>query len=375
MEIFDVDTPNNKFLRKNVYYISKKLAWILLFGVVSILIVLLVLTIYFGVKQRTSIGPINNHLFTTTFTITNSSSLPVVRIPNNLQPLVYNVTIEPHFNNRTFDGDLFYTFQCLYYTDQIILHAEKLIIDNSSIEIVHSSMNSIPVFVSQSYDSDNQLMKFLFSSMFIPKNIYIIHIVYTGRINQDLDNLYLNQYININGNQSMFMSSNMEPMGTRNMLPCIDEPARKAIFEISVIHNASYTPWSNGEIQKQEELIDGRIISHFSPTLSMSTYLLGLIITLKTDFACLPDRIIDSTGTKSRVCGRTQILPQLTYADEVAYKTLEFLNTYFNISYPLPKIEHFDVIHFPGEAMEYYGNEKNENKLLFLSVDCRFISL
>ncbi|CAF4682675.1 unnamed protein product [Rotaria sp. Silwood1] len=147
----------------------------------------------------------------------------------------------------------------------------------------------------------------------------------------------------------------MEATNARGVLPCIDEPGRKAIFKISVVHDPSYAVWSNGEIQRTESLDDRRTLSHFTPTLKMSTYLLALIVAPRSDFACLPDRIISSKNIKSRVCGRIDILPQLTYADEVAYRILEFFNTYFDIDYPLPKIEHFAVPDFSGEAMENYG--------------------
>ncbi|CAF4451977.1 unnamed protein product, partial [Adineta steineri] len=53
--------------------------------------------------------------------------------------------------------------------------------------------------------------------------------------------------------------------------------------------------------------------------------------------------------------GRIDILPQLAYADEIAYKSLELFNKYFDITYPLPKIEHFAVPDFSAGAMENFG--------------------
>ena len=87
----------------------------------------------------------------------------------------------------------------------------------------------------------------------------------------------------------------------------------------------------------------------------MSTFLLALIMAPISDFACRPDPLIDSKNIRSRICGRIDILPQLAYADEVAYKALGFFNTYFDIDYPLRKIEHFAVPDFGGGAMENYG--------------------
>ncbi|CAF0891242.1 unnamed protein product [Adineta steineri] len=194
-----------------------------------------------------------------------------------------------------------------------------------------------------------------FSSDFIPGNTYTIHIDYEGDIIRDLNGLYISDYVDINGQDGIFMASQMEPTYARGVFPCVDEPARKAIFIINIIHDSSYAVWSNGEIDRTETLSDGRILTHFTPTLNMSTFLLAIIMAPKSDFACRPNLLINSKNITSRICGRVDILSQLAYADEVAYKVLEFFNTYFDIDYPLPKIEHFAVPDFGGGAMENYG--------------------
>ncbi|CAF4217281.1 unnamed protein product [Adineta steineri] len=194
-----------------------------------------------------------------------------------------------------------------------------------------------------------------FSSDFIPGTTYTIHIDYEGDIIRDLNGLYISDYVDINGQDGIFMASQMEPTYARGVFPCVDEPARKAIFIINIIHDSSYAVWSNGEIDRTETLSDGRIVTHFTPTLNMSTFLLAFIMAPKSDFACRPHLLINSKNITSRICGRADILSQLAYADEVAYKVLEFFNTYFDIDYPLPKIEHFAVPDFGGGAMENYG--------------------
>ncbi len=252
-------------------------------------------------------------------------------------------------------GDLFFTFICTEATDQMILHMTDLLIDNSTIRIVNSSSNSLPAFLSWSYDDYNEFMILNFSSSFLVGITYTIHIAYEGDITRDLHGLYISNYVDVNGQDRILMTSQMEPTYARSVLPCVDEPARKAIFRISVVHDSSYAVWSNGEIEGSETLSDGRTLSHFSPTLKMSTFLLALIMAPLSDFACRPARLIDSKNIKSSICGRVDILPQLSYADEVAYKALEFFNTYFDIDYPLTKIEHFAVPDFDGGAMENYG--------------------
>ena len=153
-----------------------------------------------------------------------------------------------------------------------------LSIDNSTISIVTSSSSSIPTFLSWFYDDYNEFMILNFSSAFTPGTTYTIRIDYQGDITRDLYGLYISDYVDINGQNRIFMTSQMEPTYARGVLPCVDEPARKAIFIISVIHDLSYAVWSNGEIGRTETLSDGRILSHFIPTLNMSTFLLALIM-------------------------------------------------------------------------------------------------
>ncbi|CAF4129280.1 unnamed protein product, partial [Rotaria sordida] len=182
-----------------------------------------------------------------------------------------------------------------------------------------------------------------------------MHIAYSANIDRDLQGLYLSDYTDANGVSRTLLVSHMEPTFARTVLPCVDEPARKAIFHIAVNHDPFYEVWANGEFEHSDVLDDGRITSYFTPTLNMSTFLLALIVAPKSDFACRPYRFIHSKNIKSRVCGRIGILPQLIYADEVAYQSLNFFNQYFDIDYALPKIEHFAVPDFAGGGMENYG--------------------
>ncbi|CAF3448231.1 unnamed protein product [Rotaria socialis] len=368
METFDIDHPNKKPAWKNTYHVAKKIFWPVVFVLTIVFIVLLVLTIYFGVNQKSKNG-INNKASTTLITTTSQLQTitshevtttitplpPVERIPNNLQQLFYQLTIAPDLVNERFTGDLLYTFICVEATNQMILHMKDLFIENSTVRIVNSSSSSMPTFLSWSYDDYNEFMILNFSSIFIAGTTYTIRIVYEGDITHDLHGLYISDYVDVNEKNRIFMTSQMEPIYARSVIPCIDEPSRKAIFKISVLHDSSYAVWSNGEIERIETFGDGRTLSHFTPTLKMSTFLLALIMAPISDFACRPDRLIGSKNTKSRVCGRVDILPQLVYADEVAYKALEFFNTYFDIDYPLPKIEHFAVPDFGAGAMENYG--------------------
>ncbi|CAF4906905.1 unnamed protein product [Rotaria sp. Silwood1] len=365
MQPFD---GNETIIKSNTCHISKKLFWLISSLVVGIVLVLTSLTIYFGLRSQeetvvyyeassisTSIYHQNEITSSIESTTVQDRPLPVERIPFNLKPELYQWTVTPDLMAETFNSDLLYTFTCLESTNKLILHMANLNIDNTSISIVNSSSNSRPVFHSWSYDEYNQFMIMNFMANFQPSITYTVHIAYSATIDRDLQGLYLSDYTDANGVSRTLLVSHMEPTFARTALPCVDEPARKAIFHIAVNHDPSYEVWTNGEFEHSDVLNDGGITSYFTPTLNMSTFLLALIVAPKSDFACRPYRFISSKNIKSRICGRIGILPQLTYADEVAYQSLNFFNQYFDIDYALPKIEHFAVPDFAGGGMENYG--------------------
>ena len=363
-ESYDLSTADPtmvKTRRKDTYQMKKSIVWTILSLILMIFIILFVLTLYFGLQRKRIIPEQTSFISSLTSTSSptdlTTPSPPVERIPMNLQQEIYRLTIVPNLTSETFDGILAYTFTCLQSTNELILHLKDLSINSTTIQIIGSSSTNhpLPIFQSWSYDSYSELIKMKFSSSFIPTNQYELYLTYTTNISHELHGLYISRYLDINGMNKTFMTSQMEPTHARTVFPCIDEPGRKARFYISVIHDVSERVWSNGEIERTENHPDGRIVSHFTPTLMMSTFLLALIVAPKADFDCRPDRIIPKTNIKSRVCGRIEILPQLAYADEIAYKSLIFFNEYFDIVYPLPKIEHFAVPDFGAGAMENYG--------------------
>lgn len=265
-----------------------------------------------------------------------------------------------------------YTFTCLESTDEIILHSKDLDIDLQSLLIINPLVESstLPVFDSSSYENYSELIKLKFLQSFIPQNQYTLYLTYSANISRDLHGLYISRYVDNNGMNRTFMTSQMEPTHARSVFPCVDEPARKAIFYISVIHESTERVWSNGEIASTTRLFDGRIQTDFTPTLNMSTFILALIVAPKADFDCRPDQIIGPTRIQSRVCGRIGILPQLAYADEIATRGMIFFNEYFNITYPLPKIEHFAVPDFGAGAMENYGRNLSFSVFSSLQFHC-----
>jgi hypothetical protein len=131
MRNLDFDEPNEKpaSTTTSTYRVPKKILWAAILVLTAILIVLLVLTIYFGVNQKSktltsTIGPFetttSNAVTTTTsnaVTTTTSNTVtttmpplpPVARIPNNLQQQFYELNITPDLTDETFTGEQDFT--------------------------------------------------------------------------------------------------------------------------------------------------------------------------------------------------------------------------------------------------------------------------
>lgn len=110
----DPNLPSNSQTRR--YTIDKRIFWVITAAGVAIFIVLLALTIYFGVNQKKSdsseMSTTNearsttseSTMFTSTLTSTTTLSPPVERVPNTLKPDNYHITIEPNLTTETFSG-------------------------------------------------------------------------------------------------------------------------------------------------------------------------------------------------------------------------------------------------------------------------------
>jgi hypothetical protein len=109
MQNLDIDESHSVPVKASTYHVRKKLFWPVVIVLSAIFIVLLVLTIYFGVNQKSRTDTENRSTTTSATTVslpatTISPLLPVERIPSNLQQLSYQLTITPDFTDETFTG-------------------------------------------------------------------------------------------------------------------------------------------------------------------------------------------------------------------------------------------------------------------------------
>ncbi len=149
------------------------------------------------------------------------------------------------------------------------------------------------------------------------------------------------------GDDKYIISTQFEATHAREFIPCVDKPEYKAVFKLDVKVDKGLKVISN--MEAKVSYVEDKVLYSFDETPRMSTYLLYLGI---GNFEEIEDnsrqpKIIVATLPGKSCKGK--------FAIEVARKTIEFYEKYFDIKYQLPKEHLITVPEFAFGAMENWG--------------------
>ncbi len=144
------------------------------------------------------------------------------------------------------------------------------------------------------------------------------------------------------------LTTQCEPISARRIFPCVDRPDAKAPFRLTVRAPASLEVVSNTPPATIRS-VDGHRLWSFAPTPPMSTYLLYLAMGAF-------DRVEASAG---RVTVRVLTPPGRAasgqFAADAGARILRAYESYYDIPYPLPKLDMIAVSEHAFGAMENWG--------------------
>lgn len=144
------------------------------------------------------------------------------------------------------------------------------------------------------------------------------------------------------------LTTQLAPTEARRLLPCVDRPDRKAVFQVSVtVPRELQVVFNTPKASSSES--DGQRTDRFDPTPRMATYLLYLGIARFDQVSRQAGRVELSAFTPP---GRG---PSGTYALEIAERLLPEYEQYYGIPYPLAKLDLVAVPEFWAGAMENWG--------------------
>jgi len=90
--------------------------------------------------------------------------------------------------------------------------------------------------------------------------------LFTSKVNNECISSYSN-----------FAATQFEPLRARRAFPCMDEPALKATFNMTIAHRPEYIALSNMPLYRSE-VVNGQTHDHFLQTVVMPTYLVALVV-------------------------------------------------------------------------------------------------
>lgn len=177
---------------------------------------------------------------------------------------------------------------------------------------------------------------------------YTVVMEFSGEVTRPMNGIYP-CFFTHDATDKKLIATQFESHHAREAFPCIDEPEAKATFDLTLVSPAGETVVGNTPIKTQQE--DGdRCITTFETTPKMSTYLLAFVFG-EMDYL--------EAKTKDGVVVRTYATPDnvkhTEFALDVAVKTLDFYNQYFDIPYPLAKCDLIALPDFASGAMENWG--------------------
>ncbi|MBU6414780.1 M1 family metallopeptidase [Patescibacteria group bacterium] len=271
---------------------------------------------------------------------------PLCLLPDYAEPRKYQLWIEPHLENFAFDGRESIEIDILEPIDTLTLHAADLTIQSAKLRNSFGSSFNVNI----SLDKDNKRVTFSLEKIAAPGK-YHFDIEYRGEINDQMCGLYRSMYTLPDGTKRYMATTQCEAIDARRIFPCLDEPARKAVFELSVTIPSNLTALSNMPVA-EEWTRDGMKLVKFQPTPRMSTYLFAVIV---GEFEYVEGK------TKNNIVVRVHTTPGKKefgyHALKRGIRVLEEYTDYFGVAYPLPKMDMVAIPDFAAGAMENWGLE------------------
>ncbi|XP_022215617.2 aminopeptidase N [Drosophila obscura] len=275
-----------------------------------------------------------------------------VRLPRSIQPLKYNITLVPQLSgNFSFAGTVQIRIRVLEDCYNITMHAEELNISRSDAAVYRllakEQLDKDSLRIHKQYlVGAKQFFVIELYDKLLRGAEYVVHLRFDGIIQDYLQGFYRSSY-EVRNETRWVASTQFQATDARRAFPCFDEPALKANFTLHIARPRNMTTVSNMPIvsSNNHETIPSYVWDHFAESLPMSTYLVAYAI---TDFSHI------SSGNIS-VWARADAIKSAEYALSVAPKILNFLQEFFNVTFPLPKIDMIALPEFQAGAMENWG--------------------
>lgn len=271
------------------------------------------------------------------------------RLFEGFQPKHYQLELSPHRDTKKITGAVVIEGQKVGRPSQrLTFHQLGLKVTSATITRKDKKgEQNFAVTRINHQDTYNEVR--LHSEELLYSGAYTVRMEFSGTITDAMHGIYP-CYYEIDGKKQALIATQFESHHAREAFPCIDEPEAKATFDLTLISPVGETALANTPVKEQVEE-NGLLKTVFETTPRMSTYLLAFV------YGDLQHKEAHTTdGVTVRLWSTKAHTPAaLDFGLDVAKKSIEFFNDYFDVPYPLPKADHVALPDFSSGAMENWG--------------------
>ena len=279
------------------------------------------------------------------------------RLPKTVRPEKYVITLRPDLGAFTFEGEEEIAIRVSAPAKTILLHASELQVSEAS---VRPRRGAIVRAAKIDHDEASQRLRLTFRQG-VPRGAATLSMKFTGILNDRLRGFYRSRFATSDGKEGWMAATQFEATDARCAFPCWDEPEAKSTFEVSLVVPEGMAAVSNTPIVAEKDLGDGTRLVRFAETPRMSTYLVSFVVGPLEALTRNADN-----GTRVGVWATPDKVRYGGWALENATGILDYLNDYYGIPYPLPKLDHIALSDFAAGAMENWGAITYRERILLL---------
>ncbi len=256
------------------------------------------------------------------------------------QPVNYKIHLVPDLNQFTFIGTVEIWIEAAKSVEEIVLNA--LEIDIKHCRVLQGNDKADCAF---SLDSDKEELRIQLPEALLGD--IRLTIDYQGLINDKMAGFYRSKYA-YDGRTGYMAVTQFEESDARRAFACMDHPAYKATFDISLDIDPHLVAISNGAVKEKTMLDNGKMRVTFERTPKMSTYLVFFGVG-EFEFTT------DAKDARVRVATLPGMQKYARFGADLGRKSLAFSESYYGIAYPLPKMDLIAIPDFAFGAMENWG--------------------
>jgi puromycin-sensitive aminopeptidase len=268
------------------------------------------------------------------------------RLPTTVTPERYEIRLTPDLTTWTFLGEEKVSVQIHEPVREIVLNAAELEFRSVSLKL----QNGTVLPGRSQLDGENEQAKLCFPEA-LPVGRCELQIGFSGILNDKLHGFYRSTYKDSQGQEKPLASTQFESTDARRAFPCWDEPAFKAVFQVTLVVDEKLTAISNTRVLRETVLRGtGKKEVVFADSIKMSTYLVAFIV---GEFEATEPVMVGSAPLRVwAVPGKKHLA---NFALDIGKSSLEYFSRYYGIPYPGDKLDLIAIPDFASGAMENLG--------------------